>query len=53
MVGDVPVRLQHIFRPDALALDDRQGLEGRTNPITGEDYREQVKGRSSRGTTCG
>ncbi len=43
-VGDVAVRLQHIFRPDALVLDDRQGLEGRTNPITGEDYRAQLRG---------
>ena len=43
-VGDVPVRLQHIYRPDALALDDRQGLEGRTNPVTGEDYRSQLQG---------
>jgi len=40
----VAVRLQHIFRPDALVLDDRQGLEGRTNPITGEDYRAQLRG---------
>jgi len=43
-VGEVPVRLQHIFRPDALVLDDRQGLDGRVNPITGEDYRGQLKG---------
>ncbi|MGD9498244.1 MAG: DUF4962 domain-containing protein, partial [Armatimonadota bacterium] len=43
-VGDVPVRLQQIYRPAALALDDRQGLEGRANPITGEDYRAQLQG---------
>ncbi|MGC9319476.1 MAG: hypothetical protein ACP5KN_15700, partial [Armatimonadota bacterium] len=43
-VGDVPVRLQHIFRPDALELDDRQGMEGRVNPITGEDWREFLRG---------
>lgn len=43
-VGDVRVRLQHIYRPHALTLDDRQGLEGRTNPITGEDYRAQLRG---------
>ncbi len=44
MAGDVPVRLQHIYRPDLLVLDDRQGLDGRVNPITGEDYRAQLKG---------
>lgn len=43
-VGDVPVRLQHISRPDALTLDDRQGLDGRVNPITGEDWRETLRG---------
>ncbi|HUS80254.1 MAG TPA: DUF4962 domain-containing protein [Armatimonadota bacterium] len=38
-VGDVPVRLCQIYRPDALGLDDRQGLDGYVNPFTGEDYR--------------
>ncbi len=43
-VGDVPVRLQHVSRPGELALDDRQGLMGRVNPITGEDMRPHLKG---------
>lgn len=43
-VGDVAVRLQQVYRPDALVLDDRQGLDGRVNPITGEDYRPQRQG---------
>ncbi|MGI5820225.1 MAG: DUF4962 domain-containing protein [Armatimonadota bacterium] len=44
MAGEVPVRLQHISRPDALELDNRQGLEGRVNPFTGEDWRDQLRG---------
>jgi hypothetical protein len=40
----VAVRLQQVYRPDALVLDDRQRLEGRVNPITGEDYRPQRQG---------
>ncbi|MEA3401842.1 MAG: DUF4962 domain-containing protein [Armatimonadota bacterium] len=43
-VGDVPVRLQHAFRPDALELDDREGMQGRVNPITGEDWRQFLRG---------
>ena len=43
-VGDVNVRLQHIHRPDALQLDDRQGLDAFINPLTGEDYREWRRG---------
>ena len=43
-VGDVPVRLQEISRPRDLTLDDRQGLMGRVNPITGEDWRPQLVG---------
>ena len=39
-VGDVSVRLQHISRPDAITLDDRQGENALVNPITGEDYRQ-------------
>jgi hypothetical protein len=38
-VGEVPVRLQQIYRPGDLVLDDRQGLDGYVNPFTGEDYR--------------
>jgi hypothetical protein len=44
MAGEVPVRLQHISRPGALELDDRQGLMGRVNPITGEDWRDTLRG---------
>ncbi|MFO8078783.1 MAG: DUF4962 domain-containing protein [Armatimonadota bacterium] len=44
MAGDVPVRLMHIARPEALELDNREGLEGRINPFTGEDYRETLRG---------
>jgi hypothetical protein len=43
-VGDVRVRLQHVWRPDALRVEDRQGLEGMVNPMTGEDYRPWRKG---------
>ncbi len=43
-VGDVPVRLQHISRPDGLEFDDRQGEDGLVNPFTGEDYRQWRKG---------
>jgi len=43
-VGPVKVCLQHVYRPDQLQLDDREGLEGLTNPFTGEDYRAQLKG---------
>jgi len=37
-VGDVPVRIQHIANTGSLSLDDRRGLLGMTNPITGEDF---------------
>jgi len=43
-VGEVNVRLQHVAQPGKLALDDRQGENGLTNPFTGEDYREHRKG---------
>ena len=39
-VGDVPVRMQHMYRPGELELDDREGMDGFINPFTGEDYRE-------------
>lgn len=42
--GDVPVRLQHIYRPEALELDNRKGEDGLVNPFTGEDYRALRKG---------
>ena len=42
-VGDVKVRLQQISRPGGLTLEDRKGLEGFINPVTGEDYREWRK----------
>jgi hypothetical protein len=38
-VGDVKVRLQHIAQPRELLVDDRRGLDGFINPVTGEDYR--------------
>ncbi len=44
MADEVPVRLQHISHPDMLTLEDRKGLEGRVNPITGEDWRETLRG---------
>ncbi len=40
-VGGVPVRLQHVYQPKGLVLDDRQGMDGYVNPITGEDYRSK------------
>jgi hypothetical protein len=44
LVGDVKVRLQHVARPGQLVLDNRKGLDGLTNPVTGEDYRGYRKG---------
>jgi len=44
-VGDVKVRLQHIARPQGLVLDDRRGLDGFVNPMTGEDYRRYRQDR--------
>lgn len=38
-VGEVKVRLQHIAQPQQLVLDNRRGLDGFVNPMTGEDYR--------------
>jgi hypothetical protein len=38
-VGDVAVRLRHFAQPGKLTLDDREGLDGFVNPVTGEDYR--------------
>jgi hypothetical protein len=38
-VGDVKVRLQHIAQPRELLVDDRRGLDGFINPVTGEGYR--------------
>jgi hypothetical protein len=43
-VGDVKVRLQQIAHTDNLQFDDRKGLDGHVNPITGEDYREYHEG---------
>ena len=48
-VEDVKIRLQHVFRPVDLTLDDRQGVEGFINPLTGEDYRAW----RMRGILCG
>lgn len=42
-VKDVRVRLQHLASPDKLRLDDRQGLDGFINPLTGEDCRKWRK----------
>lgn len=42
-VGKVRVRLQQLSHPSELVLEDRRGLDGFTNPITGEDYREWRK----------
>ncbi len=44
MAGEVPVRLQHIAGPGTLELDNREGLDGRVNPFTGEDYRDELRG---------
>ncbi len=44
MAGEVPVRLQHISDPGTLELDNRQGLDGRVNPFTGEDWRDELRG---------
>ncbi len=43
-VKDVRVRLQQIFRPGELELDDRRGEDALVNPFTGEDYRPWRKG---------
>ncbi|MCK5801912.1 MAG: heparinase II/III family protein, partial [Lentisphaeria bacterium] len=43
-VKDVRVRMRHLADPDKLRLDDRQGLDGFINPLTGEDYRKWRKG---------
>jgi len=43
-VGDVKVRLQQIAYIDNLQLDNRKGLDGHLNPISGEDYREYYEG---------
>ena len=41
---DVRVLLTHVANRDNLTVDDRQGLDGLVNPITGEDYRERRVG---------
>ena len=43
-VGEVKVRLQHIYQPGKLELDDREGEDALINPFTGEDYRQWRKG---------
>jgi hypothetical protein len=43
-VDDVSVRLQHIAHPGEIKLDDREGLDARVNPMTGEDLRKGRKG---------
>jgi len=42
-VGNVKVRLQQIADIGNLRLENRKGLEGHINPITGEDYRQYYK----------
>ncbi len=42
-VGEVKVRLQQIAHPDQLEIENRKGLAGYTNPVTGEDYTKQRK----------
>jgi hypothetical protein len=44
-VGDVPVRLQHIAGVGELEIQDRKGLDGFVNPITGEDYTRTKRGK--------
>lgn len=44
-VKNVKVHMRHIARHGELQVDDRQGLDGRVNPFTGEDYRKQRRGR--------
>jgi hypothetical protein len=41
---DVPVRLKHIYKPDAIELDNRRGEDALVNPFTGENYRQFRKG---------
>ena len=43
-VGDVKVKLQQIAHIDNLELDNRKGLDGFVNPITGEDHRRYYQG---------
>lgn len=39
-IGRTCVKLKHIYKTNELHYEDRQGLDGLVNPITGEDYRE-------------
>ena len=42
-VGNINVRLQHFAKTGKLKFENRRGLEGHINPITGEDYRKYYR----------
>lgn len=39
-IGKTRVKVKHIANSDDLLYEDRQGLDGLINPVTGEDYRK-------------
>ena len=43
-IGETHVKVKHIASSDDLVYEDRIGLDGLVNPITGEDYRQFGKG---------
>jgi hypothetical protein len=43
-IGETHVKVKHIASSDDLTCEDRRGLDGLINPVTGEDYREFGKG---------
>lgn len=49
-IGNVPVHVTHLLGAGAMEVEDRQELDGLVNPLTGEDYREDIQkvGESSR-----
>lgn len=40
-IGNTQVKMVHIAQPEDLTFNDRQGMDGLVNPVTGEDYRQQ------------
>jgi hypothetical protein len=39
-IGQTRVKMAHIAVPQELTFEDRQGMDGLINPITGKDYRQ-------------
>jgi hypothetical protein len=42
-IGQVPVHVTQLLGAGALEVEDRQGLDGLVNPLTGEDYRKDIE----------